>query len=67
VHGLEVRITVDEDGFAGASLHAFAEVLEHFFALYVHLNSFVQLVILSASTRLELIRCPPRNGDLPLA
>jgi type VI secretion system protein ImpG len=65
-HGIEVRITIDEDAFAGASVHAFAEVLERFFALYVHLNSFVQLIILSSSTGKELIRCASRNGDLQL-
>jgi type VI secretion system protein ImpG len=66
VHGIEVRLTIDEDAFAGVSLHAFAEVLDHFLGLYVHLNSFVQLVILSASTGMELIRCAPRSGDLQL-
>lgn len=66
VHGVEVRIAIDQDAFAGISVHAFAELLDHFFGLYVHLNSFVQLVILSAATGMELIRCEPRNGDLKL-
>ncbi len=66
VHGVEVCLTVDEDAFAGASVHTFAQVLDGFFALYVHLNSFVRLIILSAATGKELIRCVPRNGEMQL-
>jgi type VI secretion system protein ImpG len=63
VRGLEIRLTIDESGFVGSSLLAFARVLDHFFGLYVHLNSFTQLVILSARDKEELLRCPPRSGD----
>lgn len=66
VHGMEVLITVDEDAFAGSGLHVFAQVLSHFFGLYVHINSYAQLTILSQSTGKELLRCPPRSGAIQL-
>lgn len=66
VHGLEVRMTVDEDAFAGASLVVFAEVVNRFFGLYVHVNSFTRLVVRSSQSDRELLRCAPRNGSLTL-
>ncbi len=66
VRGIEVRLAVDETHFVGSGLYLFASVLEHFFALYVQVNSFAQLVIVSARTHEELIKCPPRNGLSPL-
>lgn len=66
VHGLEVRMTVDEEAFAGSSLYVFAEVVNRFFGLYVHINSFTRLVLRSAQTDRELLRCEPRNGNLTL-
>ena len=66
VHGLEVRMTVDEEAFAGSSLYVFAEVVNRFFGLYVHINSFTRLVLRSAQTDRELLRCEPRNGSLTL-
>ncbi|HZV66328.1 MAG TPA: type VI secretion system baseplate subunit TssF [Telluria sp.] len=66
VHGMEIRMTLDETAFAGSGMHAFAQVVNHFFGLYVHINSFTQLVILSKQTGKELLRCPPRNGKLTL-
>ena len=66
VRGTEVRMTVDESGFVGAGLRLFAQVMDHFFGLYVHANSFTQLKILSARTREELVVCPRRSGDSPL-
>lgn len=66
VRGMEVRITVDEDGFVGSGIHAFAQVLDRFLGLYVHANSFTQLVMVSKKTGEELLRCLPRSGDLNL-
>ena len=66
VHGLDVRMTVDEDAFAGSSIYVFAEVVNRFFGLYVHVNSFTRLVLRSAQTDRELLRCEPRNGSLTL-
>jgi type VI secretion system protein ImpG len=66
VHGTEVRLTLDEDAFVGAGLHLFAQVLEQFFGMVVHINSFVELVILTRHSGKELLRCQPRSGSLNL-
>lgn len=66
VHGVEVIITLDEDAFVGRSIHAFIQVIDHFLALYVHLNTFTQLTVVSKTTGQELIRCLPRSGDFNL-
>jgi len=59
-------LTVDEAGFVGSGLDLFAAVLDRFFGLYVHANSFTKLSVLSARTQEVLFSCPPRNGDKPL-
>ncbi|MDB5916348.1 MAG: vasA [Massilia sp.] len=66
MHGTEIRLTLDEEAYAGAGLHLFVQVLDQFFALYVHLNSFVELVILSHQSGKELCRCKPRSGSMHL-
>ena len=67
VRGLEVRITVDESSFVGSGLDVFVRCIDRFLGLYVSLNSFIQLVVVSNRTGEELIRCAPRNGDSILA
>ncbi len=67
LRGVEVQVTLDEEAFAGSGIHVFAQLLETFLALHVHLNSFTQLVLCSKSTGKELLRCQPRNGALTLA
>ena len=66
VRGVEVRISIDEDAFVGSGVHLFAHIVERFLALYVHANSFTQLVIVSNQSSEELLRCAPRSGDLSL-
>jgi type VI secretion system protein ImpG len=66
VRGIEIRLTVNEQHFVGSGLRLFAQVLEHFFALYVNANSFTQLKLLSSRTGEELIVCPQRSGLAPL-
>ena len=66
-HGTEVRLTIDEDAFAGASLHLFMQVLDQFFALYVQTTSFIELAILSRQSGKQLFRCKPRSGSMPLS
>ncbi|MBY0243710.1 MAG: type VI secretion system baseplate subunit TssF [Burkholderiaceae bacterium] len=61
-HGVEVRLTLDEEAYAGSGISLFIDVLDHFFGLYVQVNSFVELVALSARTGKELKRCPLRSG-----
>lgn len=66
VHGTEVRLTLEEEAFAGSSLFVFAQVVSRFLGLYVHLNSFTRLVLLSGQSGKELLRCEPRSGGLTL-
>ncbi|MRW94360.1 type VI secretion system baseplate subunit TssF [Duganella sp. FT80W] len=67
LRGIEVRVSLDEEAYAGVGVHAFAQILDHLLALHVHLNSFTRLVVLSHVSGKELLRCPPRNGALTLA
>jgi len=66
VRGVQVRLVIDEEAFVGSGIHAFATIVERFLALYVHANSFTQLVIISAKTGEELFTCQPKSGDLSL-
>jgi type VI secretion system protein ImpG len=66
-HGTEVRLTIDEEAFVGAGLHLFVQVIDQFFALYVQMNSFIELVILSHQSGEELFRCKPRSGSMSLS
>ena len=66
VRGIEVRLTIDEEAFVGSGIHAFAHIVERFLGLYVHANSFTQLVLVSHQSGEELLRCAPRSGDLSL-
>lgn len=66
VRGTQVRLTVDEDSHVGTGLSLFAAMLDRFFGLFVHINSFTQLTLVSARTQEELLACPPRSGDMPL-
>jgi len=66
VRGIEVRLTIDEEAFVGSGIDAFAGVVDRFLGLYVHANSFTQLVIVSNKSGGELLRCQPRSGDLSL-
>ncbi|WP_256976321.1 type VI secretion system baseplate subunit TssF [Burkholderia sp. AU28863] len=66
VHGLEVRLVVDEQRFAAFSLSGFAHVMDRFFAPHVPVTSFVQVVLLSAATGALLRRGALRPGTQPL-
>ena len=67
VRGVKITLTVDESSFVGTGIAPFAGVMDRFFGLYVHANSFTQLSILSASTGEVLIECKPRSGESILA
>ncbi len=62
VRGLEIELTLDEASYIGTGCFLFASVLDHFFAQYVHTNSFTRLVVRSARDGEEILRCPARNG-----
>ena len=66
VRGTEIRLTIDEQSFVGTGLHLFAQVLDRFFALYVHINSFTQLKLVSSRSGEVLVTCPRRSGEEPL-
>ncbi len=66
VRGTAVRLVVDEDSFVGSGLGLFVAVLDRFFGLYVHANSFTQLTVVSARTQEVVMSCPPRNGAMQL-
>jgi len=57
--GLEIRLTVDETAFAGASAFMLGAVLEQLFGRLASLNTFTELVLVSES-RGEIKRWPPR-------
>jgi type VI secretion system protein ImpG len=63
---VEIELTVDEQAFVGIGLSLFVAVLDRFFALYFHDNSFTQLVVVSAKSSEILKKCPPRSGDIAL-
>jgi type VI secretion system protein ImpG len=57
--GLEVRLTVDETAFAGASAFLLGAVLEQLFGRLASMNTFTELALVS-ETRGEIKRWPPR-------
>jgi type VI secretion system protein ImpG len=66
LHGVEVKMTLDEAAFVGSGVHAFVQVIDHFLGLYAHLNTFTRLIALSRADGKELIRCEPRSGNATL-
>ncbi|NSL57085.1 type VI secretion system baseplate subunit TssF [Uliginosibacterium aquaticum] len=66
VKGVEIRLGVNTQHFVGTSVEQFARLLDHFFGLYVHTNSFTQLVVCNHENGEEITRCLPRNGDQTL-
>ncbi|MDP0927900.1 type VI secretion system baseplate subunit TssF [Paracoccus onubensis] len=63
--GLEIAVTFDETGFEGSGVILLAAVLDRFFAEYVTINSFTQMVTISKQRGL-IKRWPPRTGTGPL-
>jgi type VI secretion system protein ImpG len=61
--GIEITLTIDEENFVGSGLHVFSNVLDHFFSLYVHINSFTQISLKSKKSGEILLKCQPRSGD----
>jgi type VI secretion system protein ImpG len=61
--GIRVRMTVDEQAFAGSGIYVFAQVMDRYFALNGQLNCFTQLEIVSQQTGEEILTCPPRTAE----
>ena len=61
--GVGIRMTVDEEAFAGSSLYVFAQVMERYFSLNSQLNCFTRLEIVSHQTGEEMFACAPRTAE----
>jgi len=61
--GIGIRMTIDEEAFAGASIHVFAQVMDAYFALNSQLNCFTRLVIVSSRSGQEILACAPRSAE----
>jgi type VI protein secretion system component VasA len=61
--GTEIRLRIDEAPFAGSGLLLFGQVMDRFFGECAHMNTFTRLVLVSADTGQELMRCKARNGS----
>jgi type VI secretion system protein ImpG len=61
--GVGIRMTVDEDAFAGSSLYVFAQVMDRYFSLNSQLNCFTRLEIVSHQTGEEMFACAPRTAE----
>lgn len=66
VRGIEILVSIDETALRDITLSIFARMLDRFFAPYAPTNSYVQLVIRSAQTEKELLRCEAQPGTRPL-
>jgi type VI secretion system protein ImpG len=64
--GIGIRMSVDEEAFAGSSLAVFARVLDHYFALNGQLNCFTRLQVVSSLSGQEILACEPRHSSQPL-
>ena len=62
--GIGIRLTVDEEAFAGAGLYPLVQVLDQYFALNGHLNCFTRLQVVSQQTGRLIIACAPQGGEM---
>ncbi|MCC7200323.1 MAG: type VI secretion system baseplate subunit TssF [Gammaproteobacteria bacterium] len=63
--GAEVTLTCEDQAFEGSGAFLLGAVLDEFFARYVSINSFTQLVLRSTE-RGEVMRWPVRTGRRPV-
>jgi len=64
--GLELTLELDERAFEGTGVCLLGTVLQSFFAKYVSINSFTEMV-LKTSQRGEILRWPAALGRRPIA
>ena len=67
VRGVEIRLTIDERHFIGASIATFVGAINAFLGHYVQLNTFVRLIVISKYTGEEIVRCQPHSSGSILA
>jgi len=61
--GVRITLELDKEKFVGAGLYLFASILERFFGQYVSVNSFSQLVVITAKDKQRVKEWPPRCGQ----
>jgi type VI secretion system protein ImpG len=61
--GIGIRLTVDEEAFAGTGLYPFVQVLDQYFALNGHLNCFTRLQVVSQQSGRLIVACSPQGGE----
>lgn len=66
VRGLRVKLHIDAQVFRGHSLYLFSQLLSHLFNLKVHINSFVDVLIMDSVSLQELYRCVQNVGGKTL-
>jgi len=64
--GIEIQLTINDGNFVDSSMRGFIRVLDHFFALYTHVNSFTQLIVFSDNSGTMICTCEPRPGVIAL-
>lgn len=65
--GIEIALEFDENQYTGSGAYLPALVLDQFFAMYSHMNSFTKLVARTKQRERPLVTCPPRIGTGILA
>jgi len=66
IRGVAAEIELDEGGFAGeGEMYLFASILNEMLSSYVSLNSFTQLTVTGANTRV-VYKWEPKSGNLNL-
>jgi len=60
--GIGIRLTIDEEAFAGTCLAVFVRVLDHYFALNAQLNCFTRLQVVAQGSGREIVTCTPRTS-----
>jgi type VI secretion system protein ImpG len=61
--GTLVEMELDEDQFVGGGVYLFCSVLEHFFGMYVSMNSFCELTVRTIQRKEVLKHWRPRAGQ----
>jgi type VI secretion system protein ImpG len=60
--GIGIRLTVDEEAFAGSGLAVFVRVLDHYFALNAQLNCYTRLQVVAQGSGREIVMFSPRTS-----
>jgi type VI secretion system protein ImpG len=61
--GVRIRMTIDEDAFAGRSIYLFAQVMDQYFSANAQQNCYIELELISLQTGEPLILCPPHTAE----